>query len=589
MLYKNTNLTLIQENLKKDNIDAYLILTSDPHFNEYIAPFYKEERLFFAPFSGSAGEILITQKETYLFVDGRYYLQGEKEIKDTPIKLVKVGAPNVLPLNEFINSLNIKSLAISYLLLNKDLKDSLTKFNIKLIDKSYRDLNKTYTPISKDKLFKLDDNLNTLTHIEKINNIYKELEKEGCEANFISSLDDIAWILNIRGNDIPNNPVFYSYLYLSKKYGNILFIDKDKIEFNLTNIEIKPYEEAFNFLLAHNDIKTLVDKNKTSMKTISCFNNENLVLGKNPSYLMKAIKMEKEIENTKRIQALDGLALVKFEKYLKEHINDNLTEYELSEKLKEFRLENKECFELSFDSIVAVGKNAAEMHYGPTKTKSDVVNTNNIELLVDSGGQYYGGTTDTTRTFLVGKPVEEYIHDYTLTLKAVINLSTTIFLKGCSGQAIDIKAREIMWKEGLDYKCGTGHGVGYILNVHEGPNGFRYKKVKERDDQEVLQPGMITTIEPGVYKENKYGIRIENNLVCRLFNINKENNDEFYNFETITYVPITLECVDFNMLNNEEIDWINNYHETVYNKLSPLTSDKDLLEFLKDRCKKIIK
>lgn len=584
MIYKNENLTLLQNELKKDDIDGYLVLTTDPHFNEYIAPFYKEERLFLAPFSGSAGEVLITKNETYLFVDGRYYIQGEKQIEGTPIKLVKVGAPNVLPLNKFIKSLGIKKLAISFDVLNKGMYESFIKEDVSLIDKSYRYLNKEYTPISKDKLFALREGLFTLTYKEKIEEIYKKVEEIGAEANFISSLDDIAWILNLRGNDIPNNPVFYSYLYLSKGK-NVLFIDKDKLDIVLEGIEVKPYEEVFSFLKEHKDTKTLLDLSKTSMKTISCFNKESIIFGSNPSYLMKSIKGIKEVENTKRIQALDGVALLKFQKYLEENISKNLNEYDYSEVLKGFRLENKECFELSFDSIVAVGSNAAQMHYGPTKENNSIVNKNNIELLVDSGGQYFGGTTDTTRTFLVGTPTKEYIHDYTLTLKAVINLSSTIFLKGCSGQAIDIKAREIMWKEGLDYKCGTGHGVGYILNVHEGPNGFRYKAVKERDDQAMIVPGMITTIEPGVYKENKYGIRIENNLVCK--KVNEVNGDEFYDFETITYVPISKECIDKSLLSESEIAWLNDYHKMVYEKLSPLIEDPSLLNFLKEKCEKI--
>ena len=301
---------------------------------------------------------------------------------------------------------------------------------------------------------------------------------------------------------------------------------------------------------------------------------------------MKAIKGEKEIENTKKIQALDGLALLKFQKYLEENLDKGLSEYDYSEKLKEYRLSNPLCFELSFDTIAAVGANAAQMHYEPTKEVNSKVTSKEIELLVDSGGQYYGGTTDTTRTFLVGTPTKEYIHDYTLTLKAVINLSRTIFIKGSDGHTIDIRARSYMWNEGMDYKCGTGHGVGYILNVHEGPNGFRYRAVPERDDQGEIVPGMITTIEPGVYKENKYGIRIENNLLC--VPAFTTEMGEFYKFETITYVPITLESLDLSLLNKEEIDWINEYHDLVYSKLSPLCDgDKELLKFLKSKTKHI--
>ena len=218
------------------------------------------------------------------------------------------------------------------------------------------------------------------------------------------------------------------------------------------------------------------------------------------------------------------------------------------------------------------------MHYSPQEVGSSVVNKESIELLVDSGGQYYGGTTDTTRTFLIGIPTKEFIHDYTLTLKALIGVSSTIFIENSDGHTIDIKAREFMWKEGMDYKCGTGHGVGYILNVHEGPNGFRYYVSKDRDDQGKLVPGMITTIEPGVYKENKYGIRIENNLLC--VNAFETNDGKFYKFETITYVPIDTKCLDLNMMSDDEIKWLNSYHKLVNEKLTPFIKEQELKDYL---------
>lgn len=582
-MYKNENLKLIQDELKKDNIEAYLIFTSDPHFSEYIASFYLDERKFFCPFSGSAGEVLITQNGAYLFTDGRYWLQAEKELDSTPIKLVKKGDKGVLPLDKFIKSLNIKSLAIDFSMLNKFDYQKFIDNKIELIDKSYKYLVKDLKELPKDKVFSLKEELNTYSYKEKIEKILSSLKEEEVEATLISPLDDIAYILNLRGNDIPCNPVFYSYLYLSKNYGNHLFIDLDKIDFKLEGIEFHKYKEVFSFLKEHNKIKTLLDPFKSSMKIISCL--DNIKFNQNPSYVLKAVKLEKEVSNLKRIQALDGVALVKFQKYLEENLSKNLTELDYSNKLEEYRLSNKECFELSFNTIAAVGKNAAEMHYAPSKENTSVVSNKEIEFLVDSGGQYMGGTTDTTRTFIVGKPTQEFIKDYTLTLKAVINLSSTIFLKGSTGQTIDIRARELMWENGMDYKCGTGHGVGYILNVHEGPNGFRYKKVPERDDGGEILPGMVTTIEPGVYKADKYGIRIENNLLCvKAF---ETSDGEFYKFETITYVPIPLEAVDKKMLNKKEKEWINSYHKLVYSKLFKLIDDPNLLKFLKSKTKAI--
>ncbi len=584
MLFKKENLKKIQNYIKEKNIKGYLIFTSDPHDSEYVAPHFLDVRKYFCPFSGSAAEVLILENEAYLFTDGRYWIQAEKEIKDSGYTLIKKGDKNVPSLLEFIKKNNISPLGVNLFEMKMSEYEEFLNNDIKIVDLDISNLVDNLVSLSKDKLFKLDNDLTTLTYKEKIEEIYKKIEEKNAKANLVTTLDDIAFILNLRGNDIPNNPVFYAYLYLSKEEGNHLFINKEKLDFEIEGITIHPYEEIVDFIKLHKDLPTLLDKNRVNAKIYSLFN--NIINSSNPSYLMKAIKGEKEIENTKKIQAIDGLALLKFQKYLEENIDNNLSEYDYSEKLKEYRLSSSLCFELSFETIAAVGSNAAEMHYAPTKNKNSIVNKDNIELLVDSGGQYYGGTTDTTRTFLIGKPTSEFIHDYTLTLKALINLSKTIFLEGSTGQTIDIRSREFMWKEGMDYKCGTGHGVGYILNVHEGPNGFRYKKVKDRDDQAEIVPGMITTIEPGVYKANKYGIRIENNLLCvKAFETSDGN---FFKFETITYVPIETRCLDLSIMNKEEIEWLNTYHKLVYDKLSPLIKDDiSLLSFLKEKTKSI--
>ncbi len=584
MLYRNENLKKLQQLIIEKNLDAYLIYTSDPHDNEYIAAHYLDVRNYFSPFSGSAAEVLITKDKGYLFTDGRYWIQAEKEIKNSDYILIKKGDKNTPSLLEFIIRNNIKTLGSNLLNMKAIEYKEFIKNKIKIIDLDISNLVPNLSPLSKEKCFKLDKNLTTLTYEEKIAEIYKKLDSYKAEATLITTLDDIAFILNLRGKDISYNPVFYSYLYLSKKYGNHLFINKDKVPFDLDNIVIHDYNKITDFIKKHNEVPTLLDETRVNAKIFSLFN--NIINKSNPSYLMKAIKGPVEIENIKKIQAIDGIALLRFQKYLEENLENNLSEYQYSEKLKEYRLSSPLCFDLSFNTIAAVGKNAAEMHYAPTKDKNSIVNKNNIELLVDSGGQYYGGTTDTTRTFLIGKPTDGFIHDYTLTLKSLIALSKTIFLEGSTGQTIDIRSREFMWQEGMDYKCGTGHGVGYMLNVHEGPNGFRYKKVKERDDQSEIVPGMITTIEPGVYKENKYGIRIENNLLCvKAFETNDGN---FFKFETITYVPIETRCLDYSILEKGDIEWINNYHQMVYNKLAPLiTNNEELLSFLKEKTRPI--
>ncbi len=578
------NLKKIREQMKKDGIKGYLIFTGDPHASEYAATHFLAERMFACPFTGSAGQVLVTLDNAYLFADGRYWIQAERELKGSTITTIRVGDKNALNYDEFIKKNKIYPLGINLLMISEYAYRKFVKDEIIIKNVDYSFLNNQIPSLSKEKLFKIDEKLFSLNYKQKIENVIKKTEAKGADANLVTTLDDIAWILNIRGNDVPCNPVFYSYLYLSKKEGNHLFIDQSKLDFKIDGVNIHEYNDIVPFLKEHKDVKTLVDPLRVNALLYSLL--AKPVDGRNPSYLAKAIKGEVEANNIKRVQAIDGVALLKFGKYLEENIDKNLSEYDYSEKLREFREESDQLFELSFDTIAAVGANAAQMHYEPTKEIHSTVSKNEIELLVDSGGQYYGGTTDTTRTFLIGTPTKEYITDYTLTLKAVINLSKTIFLHGSSGQTIDIRAREFMWERGMDYKCGTGHGVSYMLNVHEGPNGFRYKKVPERDDQDMIVPGMVTTIEPGVYKENKYGIRIENNLLC--VNAFETDMGVFYKFETITYVPITIESLDLNMMDDSEIEWLNNYHQLVYDKLSCLIKDdKELLEYLKLKTKKI--
>lgn len=582
-MFKKENLLLLQNKLKEDGLKAYYIANSDPHSSEYLASHFFAERLFFAPFTGDTGSLLVTQDGAYLFTDGRFFIQAERELKDSGVTLMKMGEKNVPTLTEFIKNNNLYPLGTSLFVLPTSLYARISKGGeVKDVDYSY--LVEDRPLLSKEKIVKFDDSLFSLTSKEKIEMICEVLDEKEIEANLINSLDDIAYILNCRGKDIACNPVFYSFLYISKKYGNHLFIDLDKVDFELEGIKLHSYEEIIPFVEEHKDVITLIDNSKMNAKIDNILNNK--VYGRNPSYLMKAIKGDVEVENTKKIQAYDGLALVKFIDFLNKHLDDNLTEYEYSEALKGFRFENKACFDLSFETIAAVGPNAAQMHYSPTSTCSSIVSKKDEVLLVDSGGQYYGGTTDTTRTFPLSENLsKEFIHDYTLTLKAVIALSTSIFLYGSDGHTLDIKARELFWKEGKDYKCGTGHGVGYILNVHEGPNGFRYRSVPERDDQARLEEGMITTVEPGVYIEGKYGIRIENNLLAK--KAFETSEGVFYSFETITYVPISTRCLDLDMMSDEEIEWLNSYHSLVKEKLSPLTSDKHLLEVIDELTKPV--
>ena len=301
------NIQKLQEILKEKGLKAYLIFTSDPHNSEYVSDYYLAERKYFCPFTGSAGQVLITQDKAYLFADGRYWIQAKNQLENSNIELVKVGDVGVLPLKEFIKENKLYPLGVNFLNITEQSLKSYKKMGITLVDVDF-----SYLAGAKEdkaqKVFKLDQNLTTLTSEEKINKILEETEKEGAQSNLVTTLDDIAFILNIRGRDIPRNPVFYSYLYLSKIAGNHLFINKEKIDFSIKNVAIHDYNEIFSFLKAHKDIKTLVDPLRVNAKVYSILNEP--IRGRNPSYLIKAIKGEKEIENTKKIQAIDGLALL---------------------------------------------------------------------------------------------------------------------------------------------------------------------------------------------------------------------------------------------------------------------------------------
>ena len=462
-MFKKENILILQKELKKNNLKAYLILTSDPHDNEYISEYYLKERLFFAPFSGSAGTLLISENKAFLSTDGRYWEQAEKELSGTGITLIKDGDIGVPSLTDFIKQNGFYPIGINYLKISEAKLETLQNKGIvtKNIDFSYL-LDKKKE--KRSKIFTLDNNLYTLSCKDKIELIKHEIKEKDSEAHLLTTLDDIAFTLNLRGKDIPFNPVFYSYLYISLNEGVHLFVDLDKLDFSLEGVNVHPYEEIFSFIKERENIKTLIDPTRVNAYLYSLL--KEPVISKNPSYLMKAIKGPVEIKNIKSIQEIDGLALLKFQKYLEDNLDKNLTEYDYSLKLKEFREESNLLFDLSFNTIASAGKNAAMMHYAPKKDNSSTVNKDEIEFLVDSGGQYFGGTTDTTRTFLIGKANQEFIHDYTLTLKALIAISSAVFLEKSDGHTLDILARRYFWNEGMDYKCGTGHGVGYILNVH---------------------------------------------------------------------------------------------------------------------------
>ncbi|MEG0275298.1 MAG: aminopeptidase family protein P, partial [Longicatena sp.] len=426
---------------------------------------------------------------------------------------------------------------------------------------------------------------------DKLKEIREEMNQKHATHHIITSLDDIAWILNMRGGDVECYPVALSYLVLTHNE-NYLFIDADKLtnelyqEFKANNIVVKDYDAIYDFVKTIEEGSTiLLDSGFVNYAiTQNLKDNIKLVDCTNPSQMMKAIKNPVELENNKIAHIRDGVAMTKFMYWLKTNVGKmEMSEISASDYLRELRAQQENFLDVSFDTISAYKEHAAMMHYSAT-AESDVMLQPEGLLLVDSGGQYLEGTTDITRTFVLGPISDEIRLHFTAALRGHIALSRARFLHGCRGVNLDILARGPLWDMDLDYKCGTGHGVGHLLNVHEGPNGFRWKIVSDRSDSCILEEGMTQSNEPGVYVEGSHGIRHENECVVRKGE--KNEYGQYMYLETITFVPFDLDGIDTELLTQYEIYWLNEYHEAVYNKISPYLNDAEK-EWLKEATRAI--
>lgn len=576
-----SNLNNLREVMKKENVDYYIIPSGDSHQSEYVPEYYKG-RAYVSGFTGSAGTLLVGLEESYLWTDGRYFIQAEKELNGSGIKLMKMNIPGYPSLLEWIKN-NIKegkTLAFdgSTISVNeyKNYKELTKKngFNIKM-DKDF--LNEIWSDrpeLSKEKIFIHDTKYCGKFTSEKLEEVRAEMTTLEGENYVVTSLDDIAWLFNIRGNDIAYNPVALAYALISDKEA-VLYINEEKV----TNDDKRTLEAQGVTLKSYNDIyediknvtgSIIIDGAKVNGKLYSLISEDvKIIENLNITTSLKAVKNEVEIKNMEVSQVRDGVAMVKFIKWLKENVGKiNMTEISASDKLEEIRAKGENFKGLSFNTIAGYKDHAAMMHYSATEESQYELDSEGM-LLIDSGAQYLDGTTDITRTFILGQITEEEKRDFTLVLKSHIALATTIFLKGTNGCNLDAIARRPLWRYGMDYKCGTGHGVGFFLNVHEGPQGIR-----PFGNTIALEPGMILTNEPGVYKENKHGIRTENTLLVTKAFKNDEMG-EFYKFDTISYCPIDLEGIDVSLLDEEEREWLNNYHRTVYEKLSPYLNEEE--------------
>nr|WP_295598196.1 aminopeptidase P family protein [uncultured Terrisporobacter sp.] len=579
----NNRIEKLRSLMKEKDIFAYIIPSADYHQSEYVGEFFKG-REFISGFTGSAGTVVITQEKAILWTDGRYFLQAEEELSTSCVELYKMGQENVPTTFEYIENEVPSGSKVGFdgrtisAAMGAILELNLAKKNITI---SYEDdlLNEIWEDrpaLSDAKAFLLDIKYSGEDFTSKIARVREWMRENNTTTHILTSLDDIAWLFNIRGGDIKYNPVVLSYAVITLDKA-ILFIDENKLNdeiktsFGEEVVEIKNYFEIYEFVKTINKEEiVLIDSNKISysiLKNIPA--GVKVVNGMNPSTKFKAQKNSVEIENTKKAHIRDGVAVTKFMYWLKNNIGKiEITELSAADKITELRREQGKFIEESFGTIAGYASNGAIIHYSVTKESNITLKDRGLFLL-DSGGQYFDGTTDITRTFALGELTEEEKYHFTTVARAMIRLSDVKFLHGVNGYYLDILARGILWNEGLNYNHGTGHGVGHVLNVHEGPNGFRL----DNKESAILEEGMITTNEPGFYKAGSHGIRLENEMLC----VKGEKNEfgQFMEFEPITIAPIDLDAINVELMKEDEKAYLNEYHKMVFDTVSPFLTTEE--------------
>lgn len=570
--------------MKKNGLDAFIIPSTDAHLSEY-PPTHWESRVWISGFTGSAGTIVVTASEAGLWTDSRYFLQAEEQLEGTSIQLFKEGLPTTPSFTQWlIDTLPAKSTVgidgnvyIAQEAIN--LKSDLDRFDLRLnVD------NDPFSVIWEDRpilpenpIFVLPEEYTGESAQSKIQRINQKLKKEGANSIIVDTLDTIAWIFNIRGNDVKCNPVAVAYAYISASE-TVLFINPKKVTTEVAEylknqgVILAEYYKFFDYI-SRLDEKICVDLNKVTFKILDAIKDKNtLLFAPSPIDLIKSCKNDVELKGFRSAMHKDGVALVRFFMWLEKAVNNGIEEIDIPAKLIEFRSKQDLFVGESFDTISGYGPNGAIVHYHVTKESSAKIKPEGL-LLIDSGAQYFDGTTDITRTVAVGPLTEQMKKDYTLVLKGHIAIATAIYPQGTRGSQLDILARKALWNEGLNYLHGTGHGIGHFLNVHEGPQNIRLN-----ENPTTLQIGMVTSNEPGLYRDGEYGIRLENLVATK-----KEmttNFGDFYSFETLTLCPFDTRPIVKELLTKEEVEWFNKYHKMVFDELSPLldTNEKEWLK-----------
>ena len=584
----NEKIARIRQLMARDQVQAVIIPSGDPHMSEYFSEHWKTRR-FVSGFTGSVGTYVITENASGLWVDGRYYVQAERQIADSEAVLFRASEPDCPTFSQYLldnlapNSvvgLNGKLFSLSMM---EQMQQLFAQKGITLnIQADYgNDIwedrpAEEYTPA-----YYFDEKYCGKSAAQKLSEVRDVLAKQGCDALVVGRLDNSNWLFNVRANDIPNSPIAISYGFVSGDQA-VLFTALSRVsaqaaeQLAKNGVTLREYEDIYPFLSSlQTDAHVLCDPDEVNYLLYNQMQNNShltLVKGVDPIPMMKAVKNETELANMQEVYLKDSAAVCKFIYWVKKNVGKiPMTEYSAAMYLDHLRSEIDGYLDLSFPTISAYGTNAAMMHYEATEDNCAALAPEGM-LLVDSGGQYLGGTTDVTRTIVLG-PVSQTIKEhYTAVAKGMLQLTDAKFLYGCTGRNLDILARQPMWDQNIDYKCGTGHGVGYILNVHEGPQGIRWRFTGNQKEVPI-EAGMDVTNEPGVYIEGSHGIRIENVMVAR--NGVKNGDGQFMYFDTLTWAPIDLDAIDVSVMERKDIERLNRYHAQVREKMTPYLNEEE--------------
>ncbi len=577
----------LRERMAEHGIHAYIVPTSDFHSSEHMGGHFQARR-YLSGFTGSAGTLVVTQEEAGLWTDGRYFLQAEQQLEGSGIKLFKAGEPGVPTVLQYLaNNLShgcvvgmdgrvasaayVKSIRAA-------LEESEPTLELKydLVGEIWEDR----PPLSDAPAFLWGVEYAGKSRVEKLSELRAEVAKRGADTHVLTSLDDIAWLFNLRGGDLGYEPLALAYAAIEQNAA-YLFIDENKLddaakaELKQDGVTLLPYGEIYAFVKNYGEgASVLLSSDMVNSALYELVSAKAIIIdAQNPTVAMKTVKNDVELENMRRAHIKDGVALTRFMRWVKENIGkETITEMSAGEKVKEFRAQMEHFVSPSFETICGYGEHGAIVHYAASPETDAELRPKGLVLL-DSGGQYLEGTTDVTRTIALGPLTETEKEHFALVLRAMLRLGGARFLHGARGMNLDILARGLFWEKGLDYKHGTGHGVGCFLCVHEPPVGFRWNVVPDRNDSCVIEPGMVVSDEPGIYVTGSHGVRTENLIACR----KGEENEfgQFLYFETLTFAPIDLDAVDVKYLSDEDRARLNAYHAEVYEKLSPYMDEEE--------------